>query len=258
MRRVALLCGVSLLVWACTGGETSSTTSAAEMATSAVPTTSTTGTSTTAPTTTTSAPPTTSTTAATAVEATSTTAEDHLPIMLRADGLGVVDIGDPVEAVVDRLVEVLGAPVHDDTTVEDGVTYARSLEWSAPQLGVVFNRLDLTTGEWTETLQLTDWVYTGPGGDPGWVLKTPEGITFGSTLLDLRGAFGDDLWLCTLLSEEGDVSWQWGTKENTFGLFGWFDRNPENPDARIVGLHGGWLMPDAVCSVTKLPERGTP
>jgi hypothetical protein len=186
-------------------------------------------------------------------------ADGTVLVELRADGLGLVDFGDPVEEAVDMLVRVLGEPSTDQTASGEGEIYGRLVEWSAPRLAVTFNRMDLSKGgEFSETLRLTEWVYTGPGADPGWVLETPGGITIGSALADLQGAYGDDWWLCTLQNGDGGSSFQWMTAAGipaswqfwppgSFGLSGWFDRSPEDSDARVEGLSAGWRMADHVC-----------
>jgi len=192
----------------------------------------------------------TSTTAITAEPATaSTTVVDSSTILsepgvLRGDGLGPVRIGDAEDAAIDALTLTFGQPTSD--VVNDGpfsdelrcwaahgiacYSYLRVVEWEEFGLSVIVSDWVLSSNDEPEIVQappnLRGFEYTG-GRSPE-TLQTAHGITIGSTLDDLRAAYGDDLNLsedpCAFDTEYGFTLRSGPTMLG--GLWGQLSREP--------------------------------
>jgi hypothetical protein len=174
-------------------------------------------------------------------------------IQLRADGLGVVDVGDPVEAVMAVLVTTLGAPSSDRTVTpdpQDGVaagaeclnqsggsgciSYFRTVEWDGLQ--VRFS--DVGEGGKQTEPHLVGWAAWGGG----FAFSTTDGVGVGVSVAELESAYGDA------------VVWMWERpcgadfRLGESGVYGWVDDPtpwppPDgyepNPDSRVTGLAAG-------------------
>lgn len=127
----------------------------------------------------TSAPASTSTPTTTTTQAPPPTVAPIFPNILRPDGIGPVDFGDPASEAMTTLTEILGPP---DAIEELGasdfymsVTQARLVTWDSHHLRLAFTDWN---GDWSDPasvpLHLSDWEVFGPG------LATAEGIGPGS------------------------------------------------------------------------------
>ncbi len=135
------------------------------------------------------------------------------PLVLRADGLGVVSFGEPVDEVLTLLTERLGPPTEDELyespfEVPSGwqgdergpdachagspgyicFDYVRTVWWEEPRLWVLFSDLEVDS----EAVPGDDdyWVqvpasFQGYGYSGGGSLYTVDGITVGSTTAEL-------------------------------------------------------------------------
>jgi len=205
-------------------------------------------------TTTSKSPATTTTTAA----PTTTTVVPNLT--LRPDGLGPFDFGDPFDEVADGLIAILGPPTDDETALTeewevygfatDG--YWRGMSWQELQLFVVFSdsRDYLEDGTHIhghtsdgEFIPYGDRPSTAPHFNVwmhragGTVLTTNQGIGPGSTVDDLRAAFGDNLVLPENPNPCGRDHWEWRTRDYLF--FGDLSGDPADPSTIVTGLRAG-------------------
>jgi len=127
----------------------------------------------------------------TAAPAVTTTAPAAATIVLRVDGLSLVDFGDPKDAALSALSAVLG-PVDETGT------------------GCELNGADTTTARWKELrVEFADGVVRSynvrpPNGvAPVLGLKTEAGVGLGSTVAQLETAYGDRLKIPGLPPEFG-------------------------------------------------------
>ncbi|MDH3296568.1 MAG: hypothetical protein OER95_19780 [Acidimicrobiia bacterium] len=122
-------------------------------------------------------------------------------LVLRSDGLGVVAFGEPLETALPALTNAVGIqPTADSTSTGVmpqgfGGTTVRFVSFG--QLTVIFS----DGGYYRDdgVMYFAGWSLGGPG-QANWA--TPQGITIGSTVDDLRTAFGDQLRLFPA-SEDG-------------------------------------------------------
>lgn len=141
-----------------------------------------------------------------------------LGIALLPDGLGPVDFGTDAETAVEPMIYLLGPADSDVTSHRSEVgappggpcyggyacdEYVRVLSWDALGLGVVISDLWLQPGgdrpPPVVPMTFVSYMYTGGDSDvietPEGIrqadLFTPEGIGIGSTVTDLRAAFGN-------------------------------------------------------------------
>jgi hypothetical protein len=123
-------------------------------------------------------------------------------VTLRSDGLGPVSFGDPVEEVMADLIGLFGEPTRDvvrENTewmgIHDGFGvdhYIRFVAWQQVGLHVVMSDgYDLPGIE--PGAVLVNWSYAPPSPDPAIRLLTSDGVGVGSTVEDLRAAYGERL-----------------------------------------------------------------
>jgi len=195
-------------------------------------------------------------------------AVDYLPdLTLRPDGLGPFDFGDPVDEVADGLIAILGPPTDDETVLTeewevygfatDG--YWRGMSWQELQLFVVFSDSRDYLEDGTQIHGHTSDGGFIPYGDRpstaphfnGWmhraggtVLTTNQGIGPGSTVDDLRAAFGDNL----VLPDEPDACtdyWNWHVRDPRYPFEHWrtfrggLNGDPANPSTIVTGISAG-------------------
>lgn len=142
---------------------------------------------------------------------------EQLPIVLEADGLGVVLFGDSVDDALSTLEDVLGVPSIDQTlrppwpepasswrTTPDQpctqatgykcVDYLRRVAWEQWGLAVTFSDIrgySRALQPITDDPHLVAWEQWSPDTDDAFTLRS--GVGPGSTVQDLRDAHGSDL-----------------------------------------------------------------
>src|SRR5688572_20829113 len=135
--------------------------------------------------TTTTAAPTTTSTAATTTTAVLT--KDQ--IVLAADGVGAIKFGNNSANTIRRFMDALGEP-EKNTPLPAGTACGatRRLHWANFQ--VLVN--EVTSASGAGKPGFTGW-FLGPPTAAPLDLKTEKGITVGSTVAELKTAYGDDL-----------------------------------------------------------------
>ncbi len=172
-------------------------------------------------------------------------------IELRADGLGVVGFGDPVEGVIDLLTILLGLPSSDraespwSTSGECFAAtgypcddYFRVLTWDEPGLSVLFSD--------DVYLRTADDVPFVPDGKPhfaGWLvegatgfrLTTPDGVGVGSSVQELREVYGEEALGFSTCRVVPPIGWY----VVFAGYRGYLSGDQSNPDVVLTGLRSG-------------------
>ncbi len=180
------------------------------------------------------------------------------PLELRADGLGPVDFGAPMDAAVKALTALLGPAARDEvheTAPQPDVEmfevvgyparhYARFMSWERPNLQVMFSDADGFRDDGEP--HLNGWIYHGPG-EYGPELITAAGIGVGATVAELEEAYGDDV---TLQAEQDELTGQWHWQVRTslpspwegepLHLWGVLDRAPSAAGAEVAEISAGY------------------
>jgi hypothetical protein len=107
-------------------------------------------------------------------------------ISLRPDGLGIVAFGTPADQALAALEGLIGSPPAGECDRADWVVYR---EW--PDLGLAIGVSLPGWEQYDGVSRFVGWVYSGAASGP--LLTTPEGVTVGTTLAELRAAYGDAL-----------------------------------------------------------------
>lgn len=184
----------------------------------------------------TTALPTGSTDVASTAEPSSTTPDSTEGVRLVADGLGVVRFGEPADSAIPGLVEALGREPSGDETMEAvrggfGGTAVRFVEFG-PLVAIVndgsYYRND-------GVMHLAGWTLAATGPSD---LATPEGITIGSTVEDLRRAFGEDLLLSPAPSE-CTGTWVFSVGPSPLGFEGELSGPPHDAETSVARLSAG-------------------
>ncbi len=227
MRRTGVLL-LGMVLVACGRGAGPSTTAPAPAATSTsateIPTPTTTATTTTA-------------------TATTTAPVSQPPVVLAADGLGIVDLGDPVEEAIATLIAALGPPTADNVERGPfqggmtsggfgGVDYYRDAWWEELCLSVVFS--DAAYYRDDGVPHLIAWYHFDGGDGHCAPLATAAGIGLGATVTEVQEAYGAALHLPELIDECA------GWNAAIDGLRVTFDPPPQDAAARVITLHGGF------------------
>jgi hypothetical protein len=158
-------------------------------------------------------------------------------LVLRADGLGVLAFGEPVDAALPVLTDAVGyQPTGDSTATGEmpqgfGGTAVRFVEFG--QLTVTFS--DGAYYRDDGVMHFAGWGLSG--SDPGG-LATPEGITLGSTVDQLRTAFGDQLHLDSEPSE-CDGRWHFSVGASVLGLQGVLSGPSTDGSSSVTSLSAG-------------------
>jgi hypothetical protein len=135
--------------------------------------------------TTTTAAPTTTSTAAT----TTTVPLTKDQIVLAADGVGAIKFGNNSANTIRRFVEALGEPEKNTLLpARTACGATRRLHWANFQ--VLVN--EVTSASGAGKPGFTGW-FLGPPTTAPLDFKTEKGITVGSTVAQLKAAYGDDL-----------------------------------------------------------------
>ena len=202
---------------------------------------------------------------------------DGSGFVIRADGLGAVSLGDPMDDVVTTLTEALGDPSSDivmqapfDSGYE-GIDrgpmacntatgyacfeYLRWMSWKEAGLGVTF--LDSTKDPGAEVGSDGSFVQVPPnlqgydylGGYADGLIYTSHGITIGSTVEDLQAIgdivrfFGDACGgqiAFGIIDPAAGNEFIWGWLDARLGEWEAFEESGElNPEATVDSLAAG-------------------
>ncbi len=194
---------------------------------------------------TTSSAPTSSTTTSTRPPASpSTSAHSTVPspptgeLVLRSDGLGVVAFGEPLETALPALTKAVGSqPTADSTTtgvMPQGFGGSTVRFVSFGQLTVIFS----DGGYYRDdgVMYFAGWSLGGPG-QASWA--TPQGITIGSTVDDLRTAYGDQLRLPPAPDECAGGAWTFSVGPTALGFEGELSGPPTDTLSTVTRLAAG-------------------
>lgn len=128
-----------------------------------------------------------------------TTTSSVAAIVLATDGLGVVSFGASAEGAIALLSDILGLPTQDTGYETDTPCSGahRSVTWQieAPGAGGVATALALHfTDDGRSASEFTDYSYwrsfpSEAPRDARGLLETPEGITVGSSVTEVRAAY---------------------------------------------------------------------
>ena len=158
-------------------------------------------------------------------------------LALRADGLGMLRFGEPADSAILRLVQAVGGQPTGDSTITGvmpGGFSGRTVRFvEFGQLSVILS--DGTYYRDDGILHFAGW--TLDGTDPS-ELVTPEGITLGSTVDDLRAAFGEQLRLPTT-PNECTGTWDFGVGPSELGLEGDLAGPPTDGSSSVIRLGAG-------------------
>ena len=163
--------------------------------------------------------------------------------MLRADGLGDLNFGEPTASAMEVLVERLGQP-------DPGAEYPygghplRHVYWENVGLAVVFSDYEFfrDDGEehfagWGHSLHIGDLAGWGRGPS-SLPLKTPEGIGIDSTLADLQTAYPDLVDLVAECDPGGPPTAAY-VRGRVSSIHFSFRELPLEPASRIGGIGAG-------------------
>ena len=160
-------------------------------------------------------------------------------LWLREDGLGLIAFGEPDWSAMERLIEAMGQPRGDTTwtgDMPDGIggrdTTVRLVE---------FDPLIVTFTDWPifrddGVMHFVRWTLLEGSGSSR--LATLEAISVGSTVDQLRSAYGDRL----VLSEGPDEcsgSWLFSVGGSALGLQGTLAGPPTDGSSIVVALTAG-------------------
>jgi len=134
-----------------------------------------------------------STTSTTLVTTTTTASVESL-IVLRADGLGALEFGEPIASVMEALESLIGPPVPGEEDPYEGHPL-RYVYWENVGLAVIFSDYEFYRDDGVE--HLAGWIHSRYVSDlAGWdhdptslPLQTAEGVGIGATLSDLQSAY---------------------------------------------------------------------
>lgn len=158
-------------------------------------------------------------------------------LVLRSHGLGVLAFGEPVDTALPLLTDAVGGqPTGDSTTTGEmpqgfGGTAVRFVEFG--RLTVIFS--DGAYYRDDGVMHFAGWTLAGtdPTGP-----ATPEGVTLGSTVDELRTAFGDELHLDSAPSE-CDGRWHFGVGPSALGFEGVLSGPSTDGSSSVTSLSAG-------------------
>jgi len=115
-------------------------------------------------------------------------------MVLRADGLGAVEFGEPTASVIEALESLMGPPVPGEEEPYEGHPL-RYVYWENVGLAVIFSDYEFYRDDGVE--HLAGWIHSRSVSDlAGWdhdptslSLQTAERVGIGSTLSDLQSAY---------------------------------------------------------------------
>ena len=123
--------------------------------------------------------------------ATTTTIDDHRAdlAVLRSDGLGSVDFGEPAEEALTSLIDMLGPPDGDTVSSDPecvlAIQQTRTVQWDTVGLRVLFTDWPGSYELPPAPLHFASWTLE-PTSAPPTQLATPDGIRIGSTAAEVR------------------------------------------------------------------------
>jgi hypothetical protein len=217
---------------------TANTPPASTTAATVAPTTGSTAVATTAaPTPTTTSPPT--TTAATTSTAPTTTVDPLESLILGDQGIGPLRMGAEPEAVIGQLAEWLGDPDEDTGWVDSfnqfGTcpgTETRLVRWVSL---VTFFTNGATTWAPDDTRHFFHYTQSASaGGGEVLTLRTAKGIALGSSVADLRQAYGSDL----SVTDDPLFDTVWEVASGGPGLL-WGSASTSADDGLVTAINGG-------------------
>lgn len=188
------------------------------------------------------------------------------PLELRADGLGPATFTDPMDASLQTLTELLGAPsgdrivtretlpseVSDDpmgvfmATAYPAIDYARFATWDSVGLMAMFSD------------EGTEYGVPGPPNFNGWILHdtgeygpdltTGKGIGIGATVAQLETAYGE---LHEWFEEPDELTGAWHylidsgiasarSPGSTLYLYGHYSGDPSSPGTVVIRIQAGF------------------
>lgn len=155
---------------------------------------------------------------------------------LRSDGLGAVPFGEPANTALPLLADIVGSQPTDDSTSD---AMSRGFGGNT----VRFVRLGRLTVIFSDggyyrddgVLHFAGW---GLSGAESSELTTQQGITIGSTVDDLRSAFGDQLRLSTEPSE-CTGNWTFGVGPTELGFEGELSGPSTDGSSSVISLWAG-------------------
>jgi hypothetical protein len=161
--------------------------------------------------------------------------------LLVQDGLGDVPFGMVEGEALPRVVQVLGRQPDDEMTITGepgempggfGGTTVRFVDFGP--LTVIFNDSDYGFRD-DGQMHFAGWTLAA-AGPSGWV--TPEGITVGSSVDELRAAFGDRLRL-PRDRDECSGEWTFSVGPTDIGFEGVLSGPPNDATSRVTTLASG-------------------
>lgn len=203
-------------------------------------------------------PSSTATSTSTASTTTSTTVADPVDLLvLEPDGIGSWTLGSEADTVIAGLTNTLGAPntdtgwlsSEDPSSTMWGCPYpeARAVNWD--DLSTYFaNPGQPLPPDYSIDYAPADGSAYFLGYEAGGAFRTVAGIGVGSTLTELRAAYGTDL---ILVAQEYPPEWWFRIGGTSPGAWGWGGRlsaastgyedtaEPDDETTTVTGLHGG-------------------
>lgn len=158
-------------------------------------------------------------------------------LVLRSDGLGVVAFGEPVDSAIPLLTGAAGGQPTGDSTVTGsmpqgfGGTAVRFVEFG--RLTAIFS--DGAYFRDDGVMHFAGWSLSGADSS---ALTTPEGITLGSTVDQLRAGFGDQLQPDSEPSE-CDGRWHFSVGPSALGIEGVLSGPPTDGSSSVTALSAG-------------------
>ena len=160
-------------------------------------------------------------------------------VSLLPTGLGVTSFGEPVDTALPLLEEALGRQPTSDRT-ETGDLPGGYGGRNTTVRFIDFNGLSLVFTSWPYyrddgVVHLIAWGASGTGAGE---LSAPEGIRPGSTVDDLRAAYGDEL---SLPDEPDECTglWHFVVGPTINGLHGTLDGPPSDPATSVTAIGAG-------------------
>ncbi|MGA9161333.1 MAG: hypothetical protein WB297_10800 [Actinomycetota bacterium] len=166
-------------------------------------------------------------------------------VELRPDGLADFAFGRPMVEVLPGLVGLLGEP-REDIRMHGDIPFGYGGMETTARV-VTFGGLEVVFHDWSGyfredgVMHLVAWGAEGRWTSAGVVLATPEGISVGDGVAELRTAFGPALHLPDVdLPGCAGPPWYFAVEPGEpWGLIGSLDAPPSGPGAAVTRLSAG-------------------